>query len=77
MAGGSGGRAGGSEGGEVDGVITLRDIAGVASTLRREDVAEQATLPQSLMPAGLASGLTLDEFTALVEYLASLRAKGG
>jgi hypothetical protein len=40
-------------------------------------VAEQTTLPQSLMPAGLAAGLTLEEFTALVEYLTSLRAKGG
>ncbi len=62
---------------EADGVVTLRDIAGVASTLRRADVAEQRTLPQSLMPAGLASGLTADEFAALVEYLVSLRAKGG
>lgn len=63
--------------GESDGVVTLRNIAGVASTLRRADVAEQSILPQSLMPAGLAGNLTAEEFTALVEYLASLRATGG
>ena len=63
--------------GEADGVVTLRNIAGVASTLRRADVAEQTILPQSLMPAGLAANLNADEFAALVEYLVSLRATGG
>ena len=63
--------------GEADGVVTLRDIAGTASRLRRDDVAEQVTLPQSLMPQGLASGLTTQEFADLVEYLCSLRAQGG
>lgn len=63
--------------GEADGVVTLRNIAGVPSTLRRADVAEQTILPQSLMPAGLAANLNAEEFTALVEYLVSLRAPGG
>ena len=63
--------------GEADGVITLRDITGTASRLRREEVVEQTTLPQSLMPAGLAAGLTTEEFVALIDYLTSLRASGG
>ncbi|MFN7340254.1 MAG: HEAT repeat domain-containing protein [Opitutia bacterium] len=63
--------------GEADGVVSLRNIAGVASTLRRADVAEQTILPQSLMPAGLAANLSAEEFTALIEYLVSLRATGG
>jgi putative heme-binding domain-containing protein len=63
--------------GEADGVITLRDITGTASQLRREQVVEQTTLPQSLMPAGLAAGLTTEEFVALIDYLTSLRASGG
>lgn len=63
--------------GEADGVVTLRNIAGVAGTLRRADVAEQTILPQSLMPAGLAANLNAEEFAALIEYLVSLRATGG
>jgi hypothetical protein len=34
-------------------------------------------LPQSMMPAGLGSGLTADEFTSMIEYLVSLKAIGG
>ncbi len=63
--------------GESDGVITLRNIAGIASTVRRADVAEQTILPQSLMPAGLAANLNADELNALIEYMVSLRATGG
>jgi hypothetical protein len=29
------------------------------------------------MPPGLAAGLTVEEFTSLVEYLVSLKATGG
>ena len=34
-------------------------------------------LPQSMMPEGLAAGLTTEEFSALIDYLASLKAVGG
>ena len=63
--------------GEADGVVSLRNIAGQSFTLRRADVRTETHLPQSLMPQGLAAGLTTEEFTALIEYLASLRAVGG
>ena len=30
-----------------------------------------------MMPAGLAAGLTVEEFTALIEYLVTLKSIGG
>lgn len=62
---------------EVDGVIELRDISGQVSRIRRADVAEEIHLPNSMMPVGLAAGLTVEEFTSLIEYLVSLKATGG
>lgn len=63
--------------GEVDGVVEIRDISGQASKVRRADVAEETHLPNSMMPPGLAAGLTVEEFTSLIEYLVSLKATGG
>ena len=63
--------------GEADGVITLRNIAGQVTKIKRDDVKEEKHLPQSMMPAGLAAGLTVDEFTALIEYLVTLKSIGG
>ncbi|MFM9017330.1 MAG: hypothetical protein ACKOLZ_07475, partial [Verrucomicrobiota bacterium] len=63
--------------GEADGRVTLRNIAGQVTLLKRADVKDEKHLPQSMMPAGLAAGLTVEEFTSLVEYLVSLRAVGG
>lgn len=62
---------------EADGVIELRDIAGQVSQIKRADVAEETHLPNSMMPPGLAGGLTLEDFTSLIEYLVSLKATGG
>ena len=63
--------------GEVDGVIELRNIVGQVSKLKRADVDKEAHLPQSMMPPGLAGTLSVADFTSLVEYLASLKEKGG
>jgi putative heme-binding domain-containing protein len=63
--------------GEADGVITLRNIAGQSSQLKRDAVREEKHLPQSMMPEGLAAGLTAREFASLIEYLLSLKAIGG
>lgn len=63
--------------GETDGVVELRDIAGQVSKLKRADVTEETHLPNSMMPAGLAAGLTVEDFTSLIEYLVSLKATGG
>lgn len=62
---------------EADGVVEVRDIAGQVSKIKRADVAEETHLPNSMMPPGLAAGLSVEEFTSLIEYLASLRATGG
>ena len=63
--------------GEADGVVSLRNIAGQSFKLRRTDVKSENHLPQSMMPAGLGSGLTVDEFTSMIEYMVSLKAIGG
>ena len=63
--------------GEADGVISLRDIAGQSSEINRADVKEEKELPTSMMPPGLGSTLTVEEFTSLIEYLVSLKAVGG
>lgn len=62
---------------EADGVVELRDIAGQVSKVKRADVAEESHLPNSMMPPGLAAGLTVEEFTSLIEYLVSLKSTGG
>ena len=63
--------------GEADGLIELRDITGQVQKIRRDEVAEEQHLPGSMMPQGLASGLSVEEFNALIEYLVSLRSVGG
>jgi putative heme-binding domain-containing protein len=62
---------------EEDGVVEVRDIAGQVSKVKRADVTEENHLPNSMMPPGLAVGLTVGDFTSLIEYLVSLKAKGG
>lgn len=62
---------------EADGVVHLRDIAGQSSQFNRSDVKEEQHLTQSMMPDGLANGLTIDEFIHLIEYLMSLKSVGG
>lgn len=60
---------------EEDGQIDLRNIGGVVTTLNEGDVAKREEQPQSMMPAGLASTLSVDQFNALIDYLASLQEK--
>ena len=63
--------------GEADGVITLRNIAGQVTKVKRADVRNDRHDAKSMMPEGLAAGLTADEFAAMIDYLASLKAIGG
>ncbi|MEY3548365.1 MAG: hypothetical protein RLZZ552_732, partial [Verrucomicrobiota bacterium] len=63
--------------GEADGVVTLRNIAGQVFKIKRADVRNERHLPQSMMPAGLAAGLTVEEFTSLIEYMVTLKSIGG
>ena len=58
---------------EEDGVVELRDIAGNVTELKAADIKSRNRLNMSMMPAGLANGMTVEEFTSLVEYLVSLK----
>jgi putative heme-binding domain-containing protein len=60
---------------EADGIITVRDIAGQASQLKRANIAKEDHLPNSLMPPGLAGSLSVEEFTSLIDYLSSLKSE--
>lgn len=63
--------------GEQDGIVSVRDIAGTASQFKRDEVKEEQHPGTSMMPPGLAGGLTPKEFTDLIEYLISLKKQGG
>ncbi|NIP97493.1 MAG: hypothetical protein GWO24_30320, partial [Akkermansiaceae bacterium] len=50
-----------------------RDITGNVTNLKVDEIKSRQQLNISMMPAGLAGGLTVDEFRALIEYLGSLK----
>jgi putative heme-binding domain-containing protein len=62
---------------EVDGVVEVRDISGQVAKIKRADITEETHMPSSMMPPGLAAGLSVEDFTSLIEYLSSLKATGG
>ncbi len=51
--------------------IVLRDMTGAVATVLTADIKEDKHLPASMMPEGLANALSLEEFAALVHYLAA------
>jgi putative heme-binding domain-containing protein len=53
--------------------ITLLDAEGKSITIPRGDLVSRTLSKVSLMPEGLADGLTPAEFTDLISYLAALR----
>jgi putative heme-binding domain-containing protein len=53
--------------------VTLMDVEGKRVTVALRDVESRAVSRLSLMPDGLADGLTPGEFTDLMAYLATLR----
>ena len=57
---------------EAADAITVRNIAGQESRVAVANIASRTQLPMSLMPEGLAAGLTLNEFASLVDYLEGL-----
>ena len=50
--------------------IVLRDVTGAVSTVMTADVKEEKHLAVSMMPEGLANALSLEDFAALVHFLA-------
>ena len=58
---------------EKDGVVDLRNIAGIVQRVKRSNVAKSGTRATSMMPEGLAAGLTVKEMASLIDYLESLK----
>ena len=51
--------------------IEMRDRAGTVTTLKTSEIASETLLPISMMPAGLANGMSMNDFASLVHYLAA------
>lgn len=56
---------------ELDGIVTLRNIAGQIFKLKSSDIKSRASLKVSMMPAGLANGMSVKDFVSLVDWLKS------
>ncbi len=52
--------------------VTLRDITGKETTVATKDIKSRDKPPISMMPPGLVSGLTVEEFASLLDYLEAL-----
>jgi putative heme-binding domain-containing protein len=57
---------------EAPDAIVVRNIAGQESRIPTASIVRRSQLPTSLMPEGLTSGITLNEFASLLDYLESL-----
>ena len=53
--------------------LEIRDIAGNTTALKVADVKEKKELEISMMPAGLANALSIEEFASLISYLQSMK----
>ncbi|MGB3774048.1 MAG: c-type cytochrome, partial [Leeuwenhoekiella sp.] len=49
--------------------IEIRDITGKVTKIDTKNIAEREEMPNSMMPAGLASALSFEEFSSLVTFL--------
>ena len=58
---------------EEDGVVDVRNIVGIMTQLKADEIAKRDHQSQSMMPAGLASTLTLKEFNDLIAFLTSMK----
>lgn len=61
---------------ETDDQLILEDAAAKRQSIPRDEVAERASSPVSIMPTGLGAQLTADEFCDLIAYLETLRSGG-
>jgi putative heme-binding domain-containing protein len=53
--------------------VELRNVAGAAKVLRKEQIEERGRREMSVMPSGLVDRLTVDQFAGLLAYLESLK----
>ncbi len=61
---------------EAADLVTVRNIAAQELKIKAAEVVRRDKLEKSLMPEGLAAGLTMREFASLLDYLESLAATG-
>jgi len=62
---------------ETEDELLLRQSGGSAVAVRKTDIVSREKQSVSLMPSGLHEHLSLEEFTDLIAYLASLKSRGG
>ena len=55
--------------------ITIRNVLAQEILIAPKDIAKRSKLEKSLMPEGLTSGISVEDFTALLDYLESLGKK--
>jgi len=55
--------------------VVIRDLAGVETTLRKEQIKSRGVRDGSIMPPGLADTMTLHELASLLAYLGSTTGK--
>jgi putative heme-binding domain-containing protein len=55
--------------------VTLRDAAGQVYNVAKAKITKRSELPQSMMPEGLVTGTTLEDFSSLLAYLGTLNTK--
>ncbi len=61
---------------ETEDEISIKDLKGIVTKLKKADIAKRKQLTTSIMPAGLVEGLTAQQLVDLVEYLSSLKKAG-
>ncbi len=60
---------------ETADTLEMRDIAGQVHRFQKNNVAGRKELPISMMPAGLANALSIEEFASLLSYLEGMKGK--
>jgi putative membrane-bound dehydrogenase-like protein len=56
--------------------VQLRDLTGKVSIVKKGEIKSRTPMAGSMMPQGLADGMSLDDFASLLQYLASLKGGG-
>lgn len=54
---------------ETASIVEIRNIAGIATTINKSDISSRKEMEMSMMPAGLANSLSLEEFASLLAFL--------
>ena len=58
---------------ELDGIVTLRTIMGQIFKIKAVDIKTRTDLGISMMPPGLASGMSVKDFVSLVDWLKGMK----